>query len=89
MISQDILLIGQLDSLSEPRGLSILHAVLPELRDSELTTIFSSYNFLSFLPTKQLLFQSPVPALGLFAYLYHDLEKAMAPHSSTFAWKIP
>ena len=57
--------------------------------ETELTTIFSSYNFLSFLPTKQLLFQSPVPALGLFAYLYHDLEKAMAPHSSTFAWKIP
>ena len=37
LISQDVLVIGQLDSLSEPRGLSILHAVPPEVRDFELT----------------------------------------------------
>ena len=37
LISQEVLVIGQLGSLSEPRGLSILHAVLPELQDFELT----------------------------------------------------
>ena len=37
LISQDVLVIGQLDSLSEPRGLTILHAVPPEVRDFELT----------------------------------------------------
>ena len=24
-----------------------------------------------------------------FTFLFHTLEKAMAPHSSTLAWKIP
>lgn len=79
LISQDILLIGQLDYLSEPRGLSIIHATLPELWDSELTAVFSPYNFLSFLPTKQHLLQAPVPALGVFAYLFHVLATEQLP----------
>ena len=27
--------------------------------------------------------------LGLYGVLWHYMEKAMAPHSSTLAWKIP
>ena len=38
---------------------------------------------LSVCPTK------PSPRLTLYSFIVYSLEKAMAPHSSTLAWKVP
>ena len=39
------------------------------------------------LPTQVMLFQIDVP--NIYGFLGGSARKAMAPHSSTLAWKIP